>query len=69
PWLERADFVAFQDKRERARLAANIDIEPVSLAEREIADLVSFLNSLTGELSADGRLGRPETVPSGLKVD
>lgn len=69
PWLERADFVAFQDKRERARLAAKIDIEPVTLADEEIADLVAFLNSLTGELSADGRLGRPETVPSGLKVD
>lgn len=69
PWLTKTDFIAFEDKRERARLGARIDISPVSLSEDEIADLVSFLNSLTGEATANGRLGRPQSVPSGLDVD
>ncbi len=30
---------------------------------------VLFLHSLTGTDSINGRLGRPETVPSGLEVD
>lgn len=61
------DFIAFQDHRERARLAARIDITPVALSDDEVSDLVAFLNALTG--SAGGRLGRPDTVPSGLPVD
>ncbi|MGI9402646.1 MAG: cytochrome-c peroxidase [Rhizobiaceae bacterium] len=68
-WLARADFIAFEDSRERARLASKIDIAPVSLDDNEVADLVTFLNALTGEASTSGRLGRPESVPSGLKVD
>lgn len=69
PWLAKADFIAFDDKRERARLGAKFDISPISLSEDEIDDLVSFLNALTGETTANGRLGRPDTVPSGLGVD
>lgn len=69
PWLAPVDFVAFQDKRERARLASRIDIKPVSLNNREIDDLVAFLGALTGTKSIEGRLGKPQSVPSGLKVD
>lgn len=61
------DFISFEDARERARLAGRIDIAPVKLDGEEVAQLVAFLNSLTG--NAGGRLGRPETVPSGLPVD
>ena len=68
-WLSIPDFIAFQDARERSRLAAKIDIEPVDLSNTEIADLVAFLHALTGGDSVRGRLGRPETVPSGLPVD
>ncbi len=68
-WLADTDFVAFEDKRERARLASRVDIEPRELADDEIADLIAFLHSLTGTQSVKGRLGKPETVPSGLKVD
>ena len=69
PWLERNDFLPFEDKRERARLAAKLDIDPVDLNDAEIEQLVAFLMSLTGTGSVEGRLGRPEKVPSGLEVD
>jgi len=68
PWLAAADFLPFDDTRERARLAARTDIEPVNLNDKEIADLVAFLGSLTGTASVKPRLGRPERVPSGLEV-
>ncbi|WP_420407983.1 cytochrome-c peroxidase [Hoeflea sp.] len=61
------DFISFEDSRERRRLAARIDIEPVELDDAEVARLVEFLEALTG--TAGGRLGRPESVPSGLPVD
>ena len=65
--FERVDFIALDDSRERARLKARVDIAPVSLSDPEIADLIAFLNALTGE--GRGRLGRPDSVPSGLPVD
>lgn len=69
PWLAGIDFVAFDNRRERAQLAAMIDIAPVALDENDIVALVAFLHSLEGEGSLYGRLGRPDAVPSGLPVD
>jgi cytochrome c peroxidase len=68
-WLSIPDFVALQDRREQARLASKVDIQPVSLTDGEIADLIAFLTALTGGDSLKGRLGRPSAVPSGLPVD
>lgn len=61
------DFISFDDRRERERLRARVDIEPVALSDREVSDLIAFLGALTGE--ANGRLGRPTAVPSGLPLD
>ena len=69
PWLAAVDFVALQDRMERRRLMARVDIAPVSLSDAEVDDLIAFLNALTGSESVDGRLGKPDTVPSGLPVD
>lgn len=69
PWLADIDFVAFDDHRERARLAAHVDIQPMNLADPEIDALVAFLHALTGTDSVEGRLGKPERVPSGLDID
>lgn len=69
PWLEAIDFVIQSDTREMARQDAVLDITPMELSDRDVADLVAFLNALTGGESKFGRLGRPETVPSGLEVD
>jgi len=65
--LARVDFISFDDTRERARLRARVDIEPVALSDPEVHALVAFLEALTGE--GKGRLGRPASVPSGLPVD
>ena len=59
------DFLAFDDKLERARLMSQLDIEPQNLSDPEVDQLLAFLQSLTGTESIKGRLGRPETVPSG----
>lgn len=68
PWLAAADFGAFDDKRERARLASQSDMKVMALADDEVAQIVAFLNALSGTHSLKGRLGVPERVPSGLEV-
>lgn len=67
--LEEADFLALQDQRERQRIRRFVDIQPVALNDQEVGALIAFLNALTGEASQNGRLGRPQSVPSGLPVD
>ena len=53
-----------------ARHARFRDIAPLALTDGEIADLVSFLKSLTGTASVSAPpFGVPDTVPSGLPVD
>lgn len=68
-WLEPVDFAVQADSREIARQRRAIDIKPVNLSEQGIADIVAFLESLTGETALKRPLGRPTTVPSGLTVD
>jgi len=69
PWLAVSDFAIQQDTREMARQTAAIDMPPMTLSDRDISDLVAFLNALTGETALTRPLGRPESVPSGLSVD
>lgn len=69
PWLEEIDFAIQADSREMARQAAVLDIAPLDLHDAEVADLIAFLSALSGGESRFGRLGRPDIVPSGLKVD
>ncbi len=57
------------DLDEVMRIAQAIEIPSVALTEAEIADLMAFLAALTDDTAARGRLGAPETVPSGLPVD
>lgn len=68
PWLEAKDFVAFDDRHERERLASRLDIVPLDLSDPEIDALVAFLGALTGTGSVKGRLGAPDAVPSGLEL-
>ncbi|MEL7275208.1 MAG: cytochrome c peroxidase [Pseudomonadota bacterium] len=69
PALAKVDFIAFEDRRERARLRDRVDLEPQKLTDGEILELEAFLNALTGTQSVKGRLGRPDHVPSGLSVE
>ncbi|WP_246660412.1 cytochrome c peroxidase [Nitratireductor sp. XY-223] len=67
--LAEADFAPLADRRERLRVRSVVDIEPVSLGDDEVRQLIAFIHSLTGAESVKGRLGRPDEVPSGLPVD
>ena len=69
PWLEQIDFVTFSDKREQDRIISSIDIKPIDLNDKEIDQLVSFLESLTGVSGNKRPLGKPKNVPSGLTID
>ena len=68
-WLEAVDFIVQADYREMERQSRALDIDPKPLPEADIAALVAFLESLTGETAKTRPLGRPESVPSGLSVD
>ncbi|WP_065333660.1 cytochrome c peroxidase [Tritonibacter mobilis] len=63
------DWNIQQNAQERAALIAPVDVPPISLNPDEVADIVAFLRALTDEDAAAGRLGVPESVPSGLRVD
>lgn len=62
------DWRILDDPEEVAAIAAANTLAPMSLSEPQIADLLAFLGALTDESSISGRLGIPETVPSGLPV-
>lgn len=62
------DHPAMEDTDELiAVYAANV-LPRAPLTQREISALVDFLGTLTDPISETGRLGMPETVPSGLPV-
>ena len=69
PWLAAADFIVRDDAREAARHSARIDVTPTPLADIQVAEIVAFLNGLTGRTAHIRPLGRPAQVPSGLPVD
>lgn len=51
PWLASGDFLIWQDSREMARQARARDVTPLALSDKNVADLVSFLEALTGTTS------------------
>ena len=69
PWLQAIDFTIQSDTREMARQNRALDITPIALTPNDIADLESFLHSLTGSSGNKRPLGRPNSVPSGIIVD
>lgn len=68
PDLPVSDFVAWQDPAEVAAIAAAVTVQPVELSDENLQALVAFLDSLTDPVAITGRLGVPESVPSGLKI-
>ncbi len=69
PWLAGVDFLVWDDRIEMKRYKAKLDINPVTLSDREISYLVAFMHALTGKTARKLRFGIPESVPSGLLVD
>ena len=66
-YLERDGWVQQSAPMRRAIAEAN-SLEPKSLTDREVEDLVAFLKSLTDPRSRDQSDLVPERVPSGLPV-
>ncbi|MDJ1007987.1 MAG: cytochrome c peroxidase [Paracoccaceae bacterium] len=54
---------------EARAIAAAVEIGPVALSEAEIDALIAFLDTLSDPVALKGRLGIPDTVPSGLPVE
>ena len=69
PWLREVDLIIQQDRREMGRQAAARDIYLAPRTDAEVADLVAFLHSLTGDKAKAQASEIPKTVPSGLAVD
>jgi cytochrome c peroxidase len=63
-----ADDAVLSDATERAAIAAAVEMPDVVLSGAEIGDLIAFLATLEDPVALEGRLGVPETVPSGLPV-
>lgn len=62
------DWKIMDDKKELADIAAANELEPMQLSEQEIDYLLHFIATLTDQSSKTGRLGIPQSVPSGLAV-
>lgn len=62
------DFTVLDDPFQIKDIAAAVTSEPVSLTDTDVAAIVAFLNTMTDPVSVEGRLGIPDTVPSGLPV-
>ncbi|MGJ8623390.1 MAG: cytochrome-c peroxidase [Yoonia sp.] len=68
PAFEGDDFKVLDDPTQVAAIADAVTSTPVRLRTGDVAALVAFLETLTDPVSVSGRLGVPETVPSGLPV-
>ena len=66
--LDAVDFVVMDDPLRRANIVAFNELEPATLRERELGQLMDFLHALTDPAALDMRLDVPSRVPSGLPV-
>jgi cytochrome c peroxidase len=68
PAFEGEDFTVMNDPEQLRAIAAAVTVDPVVLSAEDIDAIVVFLNTLSDPESAEGRLGVPDSVPSGLTV-
>ena len=70
PKLEGAeDWRILDDPIEAGAIAASAVSRYTELTEAEIEAILAFLQTLTDPIALEGRLGIPDTVPSGLPVE
>lgn len=63
------DWKPMEDLAEVLRIAMAAQIEPISLSDTEVDELMAFLKALEDPISRHGRLGVPTYVPSELPLD
>ncbi len=68
PLAGAEDWRILDDPAERAAIAAAAEPDGPTLSPAQIDALAAFLHALTDETALAGRLGVPESVPSGLPV-
>jgi cytochrome c peroxidase len=69
PKLPVNDLWILSRPEELADIIDHREVPRVSLTNSEIDQIVAFLDSLSDPIALNGRLGIPETVPSGLNID
>lgn len=62
------DWKIMDNNEELADIAAANELAATSLSDHEVDLLLHFITALTDQSSRNGRLGVPQTVPSGLAV-
>ena len=62
------DWKIMDNATEVKAIADSITIKPIIVSDGEVMDILAFLGTFTDTKSQKGRLGIPETVPSGLKI-
>jgi len=62
------DWKIMDNANEVKAIADSITIKPVIISDGEVTNLLAFLGTLTDIKAQKGRLGIPETVPSGLEI-
>ena len=65
----KRDWAMLEGGEEFKAIAAAATRPPTALSEAELAQLMAFLATLESPTARTGRLGIPDTVPSGLPVD
>ncbi|MGB8623500.1 MAG: cytochrome-c peroxidase, partial [Paracoccaceae bacterium] len=63
------DFPELANAQDMDAIARANELEPMELSDSEVDAILAFLGALTDPVSREGRLGVPDTVPSGLPVD
>ena len=58
-----------RDADEVVKIAAANELESIDLNEKEIAEIIAFLNALTDPQSLKGALRIPSSALSGLPLD
>lgn len=65
----KPDWAMLEGGTEYKAIAAAVTRPPVALTEDEITQILAFLATLESPTARSGRLGVPDSVPSGLPVD
>ncbi|MEP2889860.1 cytochrome-c peroxidase [Tateyamaria sp.] len=69
PGLKADDLRVLNDAAEIEAIAMANTLQPQSLTDAEVTDILAFLGALTDPQSVRGALGIPVSVPSGLPID
>ena len=71
PALETAktDWAVMRSVEDRAAIESAVSVDGIRLDDTDLDALFAFLDSLSDPISLSGRLGIPQSVPSGLPID